>query len=281
MSAGATLAVARAGQPRVLPLPILFLLFVVACSAFPTPRVPVVQIEMTGSDSMYSLARTLADAYTQQRGNVKFQITATNSENGLRAAQEISGTIGLVAREIKPAELDQRRAVVIARDGVAVIVNKGNPINAISRAQLIQVFSGEIAAWPLGPSAGKSIVVISRENGSGTRDAFEKMAMSGTRVTRTAIVMPTQAAVVDYVSRNPESIGYTSMGALAPGVHALAVDDVPLSIQTVESNQYPFVRVFAFVIPLMPAPETKRFIDFVLSPDGQGIVGQRYGKEPK
>jgi len=256
------------------------LLFATACSAFPTPRVPIVRIEMTGSDSMAPLARTLADAYTQPRTNVKFEIAATNSENGLRAAQEISGTIGLVAREIKPTELDQRRATVIARDGVAVIVNKSNPINAISRAQLVQVFSGEIATWPLGPSAGKAIVVVSRESGSGTRDAFEKMAMEGMRVTRTAIVMPSQAAVVDFIARNADAIGYTSMGALTPGVQALAIDDVPLSIQTVEGNQYPFVRTFAFVLPITPAPETRRFIDFVLSPDGQEIVRQRFGRIP-
>lgn len=128
--------------------------------------------------------------------------------------------------------------------------------------------------------AGKLIVVISREDGSGTRDAFEKMAMNGTRVTRTALVLPSESAVVDYIARNPTAIGYASMGALTSDVRALTVDDVPLSIQTVESQKYPFVRTLSFVVPQSPDVEMQDFIAFVLSAEGQRIITQKYGKAP-
>lgn len=282
----ATLVVAPRGRPRIehrgrpqgSPLQFLFLLFLVACNALPTPRVETVRIEMTGSDSMYALTRSLTQAYTEIKPNVKFQVSATNSGVGLSTAREISGTIGLVAREIKPAELENRRAVVIARDGIGVVVNRTNPINAITHVQLVQVFAGEIAAWPLGPMTGKPIVVVSREIGSGTRDAFETMVMQGTRVTRAALVMPNEAAVVDFIARNPDAIGYTSMGALTPGIHALTINDVPLSSQTVENKTYPFIRTLAFVVPTTPSPATQAFIDFVLSAEGQEIVGQKFGR---
>ncbi|MBI5032676.1 MAG: phosphate ABC transporter substrate-binding protein [Chloroflexi bacterium] len=252
---------------------------IVACNILPTPTPhPIVQIEMTGSDSMEWLARTLASAYSQQKPYVQFTIRPTNSDNGVRAANEISGTIGLVARAIKPNELNDTRAVVVARDGVAVIVNKTNPINAITRAQLVQVFAGEIPTWPLGPSQGKRITVISRESGSGTRDAFETMVMQSTRVTRTAMLMPNEAAVVDYVARNADAIAYTSMGALTPDIHALSIDDIPLTAQTVEAKQYPFIRTLSFVVPISPTLETQAFIDFALSGEGQRIIGQKFGK---
>lgn len=259
-------------------LQLLLLFLLAACNALPTPRVEPVRIEMTGSDSMSALARSLAETYTQRTPNVKIEVRATNSEVGLRAAREISGTIGLVAREIKPAELESTKAVVIARDGVAIIANNQNPINAITHAQLIQVFAGEIAVWPLGPMTGKPIVVVSREAGSGTRDAFETMVMTGKRVTRTALVMPNETAVVDYVARHADAIGYTSMGALTPEIHSLTIDDVHLSPQTVENKTYPFIRTFAFVVPRTPSPATQAFIDFVLSADGQRIVGQKFGR---
>jgi phosphate transport system substrate-binding protein len=253
--------------------------FVVACNVLPTPTPhPIVHIEMTGSDSMEWLARTLANAYTQQKPFVQFTIHPTNSDNGLRAANEISGTIGLVARAIKPSELYETKAVVVARDGIAVIVNKANPINAITRAQLVQVFAGEIPTWPLGPSQGKRITIISRESGSGSRDAFETMVMQNTRVTRTALLMPNEAAVVDYVAHNPDAMAYTSMGALMPEVHALSIDDIPLTTQTVEAKQYPFIRTLAFVVPISPTLETQEFIDFALSGEGQRIIGQKFGK---
>jgi phosphate transport system substrate-binding protein len=253
------------------------LLVLAACA--PPPRKPV-HLQMIGSDSMHWIAQSLADAYTQQHPYVTITTRAANSDVGIRAAREYSRTVGLVSRAIKPNELDAARAVVVARDGVAVIVHQSNPINAIMRSQLVQVFSGEIATWPLGSMAGKLIVVISREDGSGTRDAFEKMAMNGTRVTRTALVLPSESAVVDYIARNPTAIGYASMGALTSDVRALTVDDVPLSIQTVESQKYPFVRTLSFVVPQSPDVEMQDFIAFVLSAEGQRIITQKYGKAP-
>ncbi len=264
-------------------LVLFYPLLSLSCAALPVSAPPpraTVRLELVGADSMATLAQSLADAYTPQHPGITLTIRATNSENGLRAAREYSGTIGMVSRAIKPDELDQMRAVVVARDGVAIVVHKNNPINAITRAQIVQVFGGEIPTWPLGPSMGKSIVVVSREDGSGTRDAFETMAMQGMRVTRTAVVMPNEAAVVDFIAHTPEAIGYTSMGALTPDAdaHALAVDDVPLSVQTVESKQYPFIRTFAFVVPEPPDPEMQDFIAFALSAEGQRIVGQKFGR---
>ncbi len=254
-------------------------LFSVACAAVSTPRASV-RLTLVGSDSMQWLAGALANAYSQQHPNVTITVQPANSDAGLRAAVEYSGTIGLVSRVVKPTELTDDRAVVVARDGIAVIVNRANPINAIASAQIAQVFSGQIAAWPTGPSAGKLITVVSREAGSGTRDAFETMAMGGQRVTLTAVVMPGEAAMVDYVTRHPDAIGYCSMGALTDGVHAMTVDDVPLSVQTVESQKYPFVRTLAFIVPLTPDPDIQDFIDFTLGSDGQRIVAQKYGRAP-
>jgi phosphate transport system substrate-binding protein len=253
------------------------LLFLAACA--PPPRKPVT-MQLIGSDSMHGIAQSLADAYTQLRPYVTVTIRAANSDVGIRAAREYSGTIGLVARGIKPSELDGTRAVVVARDGVAVIVHPSNPINAIMRSQLVQVFAGEIATWPLGPMAGKPIVVVSREEGSGTRDAFEKMAMNGTRVTRTALVMPSEAAVVDFIARNSTAIGYTSMGAVAPNVRALTIDDVPLTRDTIENQKYPFIRTLSFVVPQSADLEMQDFIAFALSVEGQRIITQKFGRAP-
>ncbi len=187
----------------------------------------------------------------------------------------------MVSRKIKPDELTDTRAVVVALDGIAIVVNRANPINAVMRSQIAQVFSGEISTWPTGPYGGKDIIVLSREAGSGTRDAFQAMTMNGMRVTRTAIVLPGEADVVDYVAKHPEAIGYTSMGALTPEVRALMVDDVPLTLQTVESLNYPFVRTLTFIVPQAPDPEMQNFIDFVLGAEGQGIVMQRFGRAPQ
>lgn len=268
---------ADAGWLGVLVAAISIATLVAACA--PPPRTPV-QLHLVGSDSMHALAQSLADAYTHSRPYVTITVRATNSEFGLRAAREYTHTIGLVARALKPHELAALRAVAIARDGIAVIVHPSNPINAIMRAQLVQVFSGEILVWPLGPMAGKPIVVVSREEGSGTRHAFEAMAMQGTRVTLTAVVMPSQAAVVDYVARTPEAIGYVSMDAVTANVRALTIDDVPLARDTVESQKYPFIRTLSFIVPQTADVAMQEFVAFVQSAEGQRIVTQKFARAP-
>ncbi len=251
-----------------------------ACAADATPA-PRFHLTLAGSDSMQWLARALANAYAQQHPNVTVSIQASNSAAGLRAVAESTSSIGLVSRAVNPSELDQLRAVVIARDGIAVIVNEKNPISAIQRSQVAQVFSGDILMWPTGPDSGKNIVVLSREEGSGTRDAFEALAMDKRRVTYTALVMPSEAAVADYVAQHTEAIGYTSMGGVIPGTRALAVDDVALSPQSVESQKYPLVRSLALIIPANPPPEIQQFVDYAQSADGQAIIGQRFGRAPQ
>ena len=257
----------------------IFLVSMVACNAFPTPRKNV-RLKLSGSDSMSWMANAVATSYMQKNPGVVITIQSSNSDNGLRATQEMSGTIGMVARVIKPTELMGMRAVVVARDGIAVIVNRNNPINAMQKSQVADVFAGKILTWPLGPSTGKFITVVSREQGSGTRNAFESMVMGNTRVARTAVIMPSEAAVIDYISRTPEAIGYVSMGALTPQVQAMSIDDFPLSVETVEKQKYPLVRTFSFVVPEPTDIDTQEFIDFVLSAEGQHIIAQHHGRAP-
>jgi len=253
------------------------ILFLISCRALPTPR-PSVRFEFAGSDSMQWIAKSIAAAYSEQRADVAFSFKISNSQNGINATESYSRTLGLVSRTVKPNELEGRRAVAVALDGVAIIVSKPNPINSITSAQTIQVFDGEIITWPTGAIAGKNILVVSREEGSGTRDAFETMVMKGQRVTRTAVVMPSEAQVVDFVAKHPEAIGYISMGAVAGDVHALSVDNIALSPHTVETLQYPFVRTLAFIVPLKPDGEMQAFLDFVLGFEGQSLIGQKYGR---
>jgi len=255
------------------------LFFAAGCVTMPTPRASV-HLTLLGDDSMQWLGTALANVYSQRHPEVTITVKPANSETALSAVTELSGTIGMISRVVKPSELNGTRAIVVARDGIAVIVNRANPINAIMSSQITQVFSGEISTWPTGPNAGKFIAVVSREDGSGTRDAFEAMAMKGTRVTRTAIVMPGEAAMVDYVAQHLEAIGYCSMSSLTEGVQAMTVDDVPLTPQTVENQKYPFVRTLAFIVPLAPEPSMQDFINFTLGSEGQRIISQKYGRAP-
>lgn len=258
---------------------VLFVLLVAltACDATATPRPPR-RLTLIGDDTMAWLAHELSMAYTQRHPTITFAFQSANPTTTLSAANEYSYTIGLVARAIKPTELPHTRATPIALDGIAVIVHRANPVNAIKHSQIAEIFGGQISVWPLGPSLGKPIIVLSREDGAGTREAFDAMIMGTQRVTRAARVVPNETALVDFVAKNVDAIGYASMAALTPEVSALIVDDVPLTPQNVESKKYPLVRVLSLVAPQNPDPEVRDFLAFALSADGQKIVAQKYGR---
>ncbi len=257
----------------------VFLISLIACAPTPTPRAKI-QLTLIGSDSMQPVARALASAYMKQRADVTITLQPANSAIGVRAPLESPRTLGLAARALKPDEASQLRAIPIARDGIAIVVHRTNPINAIQREQVAQVFAGEVSSWPTGAMAGKPIVVLSREDGSGTRASFEALAMRGKRVTRAALVLSADAAIVDYIAQNPQALGYVSMAALNDKVNVMTVDDVALSRETVEHQQYPFTRLLYLVVPLETELAVQEFIDFALSGEGQRIVAEKHARAP-
>ncbi|MBI3914813.1 MAG: phosphate ABC transporter substrate-binding protein [Chloroflexi bacterium] len=266
-------------MPVIADLGALLLFFITACAPTPAPRATI-HLTLSGADSMQPLARGLAAAFMKQRPEVNIAIQPANSQVGLRAPLDAPATIGMVARALKPAEVSQLRVVTVARDGIAVIVHRDNPINAIQSVQVTQVFAGEVSSWPAGAVIGKPIVILSREDGSGTRAAFESLAMLGKRVTRAALVLSSDEAIVEYVATHPTAIGYVSLNALEARVHPLAIDDIPISRENIENQTYPYTRPLNLVASLEPELIVREFLDFAQSSEGQKIIAEHYARAP-
>jgi phosphate transport system substrate-binding protein len=166
----------------------------------------------------------------------------------------------------------------IAQDGIALVVHPQNTVGGLTLPQARDIFFGRILDWEeMGGTPGE-IAVVSREDGSGTREAFEEMVMEEKRVTLTAIVMPSSEAVVEYVARHPTAIGYVSMSYLSPQVKALPIEGVSPTPEDAQSGAYPLTRPLYLLTGQEPTGEAKAFIGFILSPAGQAIVEQRYGR---
>ena len=117
--------------------------------------------------------------------------------------------------------------VPIGLDGLAVVVHPSNNIAGLSLVQLRDIFAGRLLDWQaLGSDAGE-ILLVSREDGSGSRILFETRVMSDERVALTAVVMPTSQDVVDYVAKNPHAIGYVSRAEVAEWI---AEDDAATAL---------------------------------------------------
>jgi phosphate transport system substrate-binding protein len=235
---------------------------------------------------MQPLLRELAAAYSERHPSVSFDFTAVGSAAGIEGLRRGNADLALVSRElVADEEFDPQTRerllayTVIARDGIAVVVNENNPVREMTLYQVRNTFDGQVTAWEaLGGLAGE-ITVISREDGSATRDVFEQAAMYGRRMTPTALIMPGSEAVRDYVGTHEGAIGYLSTGYLGPGVAAVAIDEVSPTREAVEDSRYPITRPFLLVSRVEPAAQIAAFMQFARSPAGQAIIRRRYGSE--
>ncbi len=256
---------------------IVVLCSVGGCAATVEPHPPV-RLEMAGSTSMQPLLEELSEAYTIRHDYVSIHIEARGTRLGLDALGEGATDIALVSRDLTEDEKEGVDSTVIGYDALAILVNDENPVRSLTLTQVRDVFSGRTLLWSEVGGDEAEIQVISREDGSGTRDAFESALMREDSVTLMAIVVPDEGALGRFIAQDPLAVGYGSPVGIPDGVRALCVDDVAPEREAIEQGTYPLIRPFVLATSEDADEEVKAFVEFALSPAGQAIVGKGYGR---
>jgi phosphate transport system substrate-binding protein len=244
-------------------------------------------ITIKGSDTMVLLGQRWAEEYMKQKPETTVQVTGGGSGTGISAL--INGTTDVcqASREMKDSEKEKLRdryattgtEIPVARDGLSVYVNAANPIKELSMDQLKLIFTGKITSWKELGGADAKIIVYSRENSSGTYVFFKEHVLKNADYTSRAQSMPGTAAVVNAVGKEKHSIGYGG-AAYAKGIRVLPVKKsdagpaIAPDLTTVQNGSYPLARPLFFYLRNKPAGEIKSFVDWVLSKEGQDIVGK-------
>ena len=253
------------------------LLIFAGCSTSAVEPQEPVHLKVAGSTSMQPLLEDLAQAYAERHQHVTIAVEGRSSLLGIEMVRQGQVDIG-TASSWKEPEDTSLWSTPIALDGIAIVVHPQNQVEGLTLLQLKDVFFGRVWDWKDVGGQAEGIVAISREDGSGTRAVFEELVMKGKRVTLTAVVMPSSRAVVEYVAEHPQAIGYVSMGYLSDEVKVLKIEAVAPTPESVRQGSYHLFRPFFLVTRQEPTGEVKGFIDFVLSPTGQSIVGRKYGR---
>jgi phosphate transport system substrate-binding protein len=224
-----------------------------------------------GSTTVQPLAEKMAAAFEAKNPNITVTIQGGGSGVGIKSAADGTVDIGAASRELNP---DEPKLVkhLLARDGIALVVHPDNPVTGLTKDQIIQIFAGEITDWSAVGGSGGTITVISREEGSGTRGAFEEMVMGKTLITDKAILQPSNGALKTSVSTTPLAIGFLSLGYVDSSVKTLEVNSVAPTQENCKSGKYPIVRPLYFLTKEEPTGAVKEFIDFCTSSEGQEIV---------
>jgi phosphate transport system substrate-binding protein len=231
------------------------------------------KITINGSTSMEKLVTAFKKAYETKNSGVTIEAQTTDSSTGITAAIKKTAMIGTSSRGLKDSEKSQGIiATTVAYDGIVVIVNKENAVKDLTKEQIAKIYRGEIKNWKEVGGKDANIVVVSRESGSGTKDAFQEIIDNkAMAVVGTAVVQGSTGAVLNTIKGNINAIGYSSLGELTTDVIALKVNGIEATSATVKDNSYLIKRPFLMVVKEEDAL-TKEFINWVVSPEGQQIV---------
>jgi phosphate transport system substrate-binding protein len=231
-------------------------------------------IEVGGSTSVTPLMELFAAEYQKAKAHIKVNINGTGSGDGIKNAGVLY-QIGMSSRGLTPAEQGQGLIEeTIAIDGIAAIVNSANPVSNLTIEQIRDIYTGAITDWSQvsgGAKRGK-IAVISREEGSGTRGAFEELVGFVGKLVLGATESTSTGAIKAGIVSNPDAIGYISLGSIDNTIKAISVGGVAATNENVVNGSYKIARPFIVLSKSDAHAESKVFLDWMLSPAGQAIV---------
>lgn len=242
-------------------------------------------ISAVGSSSVTPLMEVFGETYMKSHNGVFIEVQGPGSSAGVKAAKNGSADLGMSSRNLKSAEKeDSLKELVVARDGIAVVVHPNNKLKGLTAAQVTAIYKGEITNWKDVGGEDKPIVAITRDTASGTRGAFEdimklKKKIAGKKVSaisQRAQVASGNGALKTNVASNPYSIGYISLGTVDSSVHALDIDGVPASVSNVKNGSYKVARPFLVLYKEgKPSAEAQKFLSWMVSDDAQSLVSKK------
>src|SRR5256712_7692364 len=236
-----------------------------------------------GSDTLGAkLVPQLAEEFKAQHPGTTFNIAAEGSTTGIAAIIDGTAQIGMASRPTKPEEIAAAKAkgvnfkeTIVAYDGIAVIVNAANPIKALTKKQVEQIFTGDVTDWSAVGGSGGKISVYTRNTSSGTYAEFKELAMKKRDYAQDSQKLAGNEQIAQEVGKNQNGVGYIGLAyTKASGIRVVPIDGASPSKESVLAKSYPYARPTFFYTNGEPTGVVKEFIDFTVGPEGQKIVEQ-------
>ena len=240
-------------------------------------------ISVKGSTTVLPLMQKAAEAYMAKNPGVEISISGGGSSNGAKALIDGACDIAMMSRDMKGKEIKAATGngrapeqFIVAFDCIVPIVNPANSVSNLSKDQLWAIYTGNAKNWKDVGGKDGQVVVISRDTSSGTYDCWKSKVMKKDgkkhRVFPGALLQASNGAVAQAVAGNKLATGYVGLGYLNNEVKAVTVNGVKASVETALDGSYPISRGLNLYTPGKPSGETKAFIDFMMSPEGQKMA---------
>ncbi|MFZ2455409.1 MAG: phosphate ABC transporter substrate-binding protein [Candidatus Altiarchaeia archaeon] len=232
---------------------------------------------IAGSTTVQPIVAKASEVFAEKNKGVAIGVQGGGSGTGIRMVGEGSVAIGASSRELNSEEKTKHPDLVtstVGIDCIAVVVHPSNSLGntSFSIEQIRDVFSGRITNYKELGGPDRTIVLVQREDGSGTRSMFESLVMNNSEVSDAALQKPASGAIRFTVSNNENAIGYVGIGYLDGTITPVAINGALPTEENVRANRYPLARNLYLITKGAPEGLAKEFIGFILSPGGQKIV---------
>jgi phosphate transport system substrate-binding protein len=255
----------------------ILLLIVLAAAGVASAQKLVIK----GSDTLGAkLVPMLAEEYKSKHPGIAFEIAAEGSTTGIAAITDGTAQIGMSSRRARPTEMSAAQAkgvsmkpIIVAYDGIGVIVNAGSPLATLTKRQVEQIFAGDITDWSqVGGSPGP-ISIYTRNTSSGTYQDFKDLAMKKRDYASSSQKMAGNEQIAAEVAKNPNGIGYVGLAYLHdPGIKTISIEGAVPTEESVLAKKYPYARPTFYYTNGEPTGEAAKFVEFTLSDEGQRVV---------
>lgn len=234
---------------------------------------------VAGSSTMFALNQALAEEFSKRHASIDIVVEKGGSLPGLIALKRGAIDVAAMTRDLTVAEDDSRiRNFLIAKNNIAIVVNKRSPIVSLSREQVRALFAGDAVNWKQVGGPDAPVTVISRTQGSVSRQFVEDVVLDGGDITLNAKEMPNARQLAERVAADPFAIGYVAVkdSEDLAELSYLAVDGVTASRATILSGRYPYTNALYLVLQGDKQGPAADFVAFARSPQGQKIVEQQH-----
>jgi len=239
------------------------------------------KLVLTGSSTVAPLVSELAKSFEKAHPGTRIDVQTGGSSRGVTDARTGVAHIGMVSRALKADEADLT-ASTIAMDGVAMIVHKTNPVQELTDAQIVAIYTGKTTNWKEVGGPDAAITVVNKAEGRSTLELFTAYTKVDVKAIKASIVIGDNAHGIKTVAGNPHAIGYVSIGtADYEATHGTAIKLLPLggkaaSVATVKDGTFPMSRPLNLVTKGAPTGLAKQFIDYARSAAAETAVKEQF-----
>ncbi|MFG0884720.1 phosphate ABC transporter substrate-binding protein [Vibrio sp. CJQ_6] len=247
------------------------------------------EINVSGSTSVARIMDVLAEEYNATHPDSYVAVQGVGSTAGITLLKKGVAQIAMSSRYLTENEEEESlNSFLLAYDGLAVIVNRANPVNNLSREQLYEIYKGTITNWKQVGGSDQKIAVVTREASSGTRYSFESL-LGLTKIIKDRLVsdispnnlvVNSNSMVKTLINHNSQAIGFVSTGSVDKSVKAIQFEGIDATSKTIAEHKYALSRPFLVLhYSEKASKEAKAFLDFLHSERAKALIVE-YGYIP-